>query len=254
MNKKITIKLFAMGMCLLIGMGLLLTNLADAARVQPTYFKRTDDLSGTSFISFRDSNWEFGSTSDRIAKIYATNFDVSSSFILGGTIGSGGLDGGNNAITNVSYVQAVYFNATGTTSGATSTFQGDVVIATSTAISGYDLTVWGDMAVGTNMTPKLTINTDGELTAATTTISEGDFTVDTSTFYVDVDNNRTGFGTTTPTNLVHIYDSTATSTAYINSGGSGLGGRIIIEDNDGAGCTAITTIDGTVNGATVACP
>ena len=41
---------------------------------------------------------------------------------------------------------------------------------------------------------------------------------------------------------------------YIYSGGAGLGGEIIVEDNDGAGCTEITTLDGTISGKTVTCP
>lgn len=47
--------------------------------------------------------------------------------------------------------------------------------------------------------------------------------------------------------------SDATSTIYIYSSGS-FPGRIILEDTDGAGCTEITTLDGTINGNTITCP
>ena len=63
-----------------------------------------------------------------------------------------------------------------------------------------------------------------------------------------------GIGTTTPATKLDVYNSAATSTTYIYSGGTGLGGRIILEDYDGAGCTSIVALDGTLTAATVACP
>jgi hypothetical protein len=54
--------------------------------------------------------------------------------------------------------------------------------------------------------------------------------------------------------LFKVYKNTATSTAYIYSGSAGLGGRLILEDVDGAGCTEISALNGTLIGATKACP
>ena len=81
----------------------------------------------------------------------------------------------------------------------------------------------------------------------------GDSFVSQSDVFVDSSGN-VGIGTTTPSDLLTLYDATATSTMYIYSGGAGLGGEIIVEDNDGAGCTEITTLDGTISGKTVTCP
>ena len=63
-----------------------------------------------------------------------------------------------------------------------------------------------------------------------------------------------GIGTSTPTDLLHVHDNTATSTIFISSGGVGLGGEIIVEDVDGAGCTELTTLDGVGTFKAVACP
>lgn len=63
-----------------------------------------------------------------------------------------------------------------------------------------------------------------------------------------------GVGTGTPATKLDIYHPTATSTHYIYSGGAGLGGRVVMEDSDGAGCTEITTINGTLNVQTITCP
>ena len=63
-----------------------------------------------------------------------------------------------------------------------------------------------------------------------------------------------GIGTSTPATLLDVYNATATSSIYIYSGGAGLGGRAIFEDIDGAGCTEITALDGTLTAQTVTCP
>lgn len=63
-----------------------------------------------------------------------------------------------------------------------------------------------------------------------------------------------GIGTTNPTDLLQIHNNTATSTLYITSGGTELGGEIIIEDIDGAGCTEITTLNGAITGKIITCP
>lgn len=78
---------------------------------------------------------------------------------------------------------------------------------------------------------------------------------------------RVGVGSTTPMSLLGVNgttttetlniddpDHTGTSTIYIYSGTAGFGGEIILEDEDAAGCTSITTLNGTINGQTVTCP
>lgn len=74
----------------------------------------------------------------------------------------------------------------------------------------------------------------------------------------NVDGNITtdslAVGTTSPLTLGHIEDSSATSTLTISSGGSAVGGRIILEDMDGAGCSEIAILNGTVAAKTVTCP
>ncbi len=74
-------------------------------------------------------------------------------------------------------------------------------------------------------------------------------------FYVEsyFDGN-VGIGTTDPDTNLHINDTTATTTLFLESGGTGLGGRIIIEDTDGAGCSVLTTLDGVLTVDTIACP
>ena len=54
--------------------------------------------------------------------------------------------------------------------------------------------------------------------------------------------------TSTVTNI------TGTSTLYISSRSGTLGGRIVLEDSDGGGCTVISALDGTLTAATVTCP
>ena len=63
-----------------------------------------------------------------------------------------------------------------------------------------------------------------------------------------------GIGTINPDTNLHINDASATTDLYIESGGAGLGGRIILEDTDGAGCTALTTLNGVLTAAIIACP
>lgn len=84
----------------------------------------------------------------------------------------------------------------------------------------------------------------------------GTATFDTTTMYVDSTNNRVGIGTTTPQTLAEFAESNATSTVYIRNASTTAttGGRIILEDTDGAGCSQITILNGTVVASTVTCP
>jgi hypothetical protein len=50
------------------------------------------------------------------------------------------------------------------------------------------------------------------------------------------------------------YNPTATSSTYVHSGASSVGGQLIVEDTDGAGCSAITALNGAVVVGTVTCP
>ena len=57
-----------------------------------------------------------------------------------------------------------------------------------------------------------------------------------------------------PVGDVDIYHATTTSVLYISSGGGAVGGRIIMEDTDGAGCTSIDALNGVLTVATTTCP
>lgn len=252
-------KLKAIGFILILVATLLYANLSKGALVQVTPWKRIDG-SNTTYVVLKTSTWEMGTSTARIAKIWATAFDVSGAFTLGGTVGTGGIDMDNSAILYASYVSAGYYNATGTLGAATSTFEGAVVIATSTETNTYELAVWGDVAVGANTTPPFTISSAGAVVAlsyggiieanlldksateiitgtwtlATTTLDTGsDFTIDSPLFYVDAGNNRIGISTTTPQTDFVVNDASGTSTVAVLSDGSGFGGELQIQGIDG---------------------
>lgn len=63
-----------------------------------------------------------------------------------------------------------------------------------------------------------------------------------------------GVGTSTPRELAHIEDQVATSTMVISTKAAAKGGRIILEDVDGAGCTEVTALNGVLSAKTVTCP
>ena len=89
----------------------------------------------------------------------------------------------------------------------------------------------------------------------------GDSSFDTDSLFVDSSEDSVGISTTTPAYTLSVNAATstqsyanATSTSYIYSFFTGAGGQIILEDEDGAGCTAISVLNGTLNGNTIACP
>gem|GEM_PF-3325778 len=102
-------------------------------------------------------------------------------------------------------------------------------------------------------------NVDAPITSTTGTFSStltvtATTTVGTSDLVVQTDLDRIGVGTTTPLDLFQVENSSATTTVIVSSGASAKGGRIIIEDADGAGCSELTTINGSVAAKTVTCP
>jgi hypothetical protein len=63
-----------------------------------------------------------------------------------------------------------------------------------------------------------------------------------------------GIGTTSPSTKLDVFNSSATSSVYIYSGGTNLGGRLILEDFDGAGCTELSSLDGVLTAKEITCP
>jgi hypothetical protein len=53
---------------------------------------------------------------------------------------------------------------------------------------------------------------------------------------------------------VTVYKVTDTSTIYVSSGAANKGGRIVLEDSDGSGCSVISMANGVLTEATVDCP
>jgi len=96
--------------------------------------------------------------------------------------------------------------------------------------------------------------TDGYAVDGTTVIDgsgnlDAPVTSSTGSFTGDV-----GIGTTSPSELLHVEDASATSTAAISSGAASVGGRLILEDHDGAGCTETVALNGTLTSKSVTCP
>ena len=71
----------------------------------------------------------------------------------------------------------------------------------------------------------------------TTGTFSGDLTVDTNTLYVDSANNRVGVGTVSPSNVLHVHQTDATSNSYVHitqaDGGSGGTDGLSIGIEDG---------------------
>ena len=179
------------------------------------------------------------------------------------TIVSGGL----RTSTTTDFAEAAYIKASSTT--ATSTFLGAVGVGTSTPVAKF--AVSGNSYISGN----ISILTGVSLLGSSSNISLG-------TNYLSGDGDDegvyisgagfVGIATTTPgskltvsgDSLVTATSTTktlivrggtsATSTAYIYSTTASIGGQIILEDADGAGCTGITALNGTLTSVTVTCP
>jgi len=61
-------------------------------------------------------------------------------------------------------------------------------------------------------------------------------------------------GITSLTDTLNVTEATGTSTITVKATAASTGGRIILEDSDGAGCSEIYILNGTVISATVTCP
>ncbi len=96
----------------------------------------------------------------------------------------------------------------------------------------------------TSSVPALHIDSSGRLGIGTSSPSAR----------LSVEGNSMLNGTTTTTGLNVLSPTVGTSTIYMYSKTAGFGGQIILEDVDAAGCTAISTLNGTVSGVTVTCP
>lgn len=81
-----------------------------------------------------------------------------------------------------------------------------------------------------------------------------------SLIYGEFDNNilsfnaKVGIGTSTPATELEVHGAATSTVSVISEGGSNKGGRIILEDSDGAGCSEIYILDGVISSASVACP
>ena len=119
--------------------------------------------------------------------------------------------------------------------------------ATSSFNSAGALTLVGALS-GTSGTFSTTLGVTGATTLTAST------TVGTATLFAGSDMNRVGVGTTTPLDIFMVEHQTATTTVVISTGAATKGGRIILEDIDGAGCTEVSALNGTLTAITVTCP
>lgn len=149
--------------------------------------------------------------------------------------------------------------------GATTTqitfLSGDTIknaTASSTVLSGRLtsnlLTVSGAATLSSTLavTGAATLSSTLAVTGATTLSAST--TVGTATLFAGDDLNRVGVGTTTPLDIFMVEHQTATTTIVVSTGAAAKGGRIILEDIDGDGCSEISALDGTLTAKTVTCP
>ena len=61
-------------------------------------------------------------------------------------------------------------------------------------------------------------------------------------------------GITSLTDTLNVTEATGTSTITVKATAASTGGRIILEDSDGAGCSELYVLNGTLTTATVTCP
>ena len=61
-------------------------------------------------------------------------------------------------------------------------------------------------------------------------------------------------GITSLTDTLNVTEATGTSTITVKATAASTGGRIILEDSDGAGCSELYVLDGALTTAAVTCP
>ena len=158
-----------------------------------------------------------GSSGIRISKIWASDLDTTA-ITISGTV-SANVDMNNNIFTNIGAAGTDFMS------------DGGLLLA-SVADATYFV---------------------ASSTTATSTFAGG-MNIQSGGLVVEDDSKQIGIGTTTPTRLMSMYDSTASTTVFAHSGGAGLGGRIILEDTNGTTCTEIYTVNGVVEAAVIGCP
>jgi len=177
---------------------------------------------------------------------------------------------------NIYATSTLVVDSTVTLNGSTITLGNsadDVLTVTANASTSNALSVGGWLYVngyatttGTNgnFATDGTIDAAGAVTFTSTLTVSGDVTLDTTDIFADVSADSVGFGTTTltypfvvnrATSTFAGSDNTASSTVYIyDASDSSVGGQIILEDTDGAGCTVLSAINGVLVADTIACP
>lgn len=145
--------------------------------------------------------------------------------------------------TRLSVHDTAYFGGS-----ATSTFSSAGALTLAGALSGTS----GSFSTTLGVTGAATLSSTLAVTGATTLSAST--TVGTATLFAGDDMNRVGVGTTTPLDLLMVENQTATTTVVISTGASAKGGRLIIEDHDGAGCTEVSALNGVLAAKIVTCP
>lgn len=136
-----------------------------------------------------------------------------------------------------------------------------VLISTTTAngaVSGtepfYMKNSTGNVGLAGTTTPFGSVSINGWFQS----VGEPTFVIgsSTKTDLVVQQSGKASFGTSTVStnsNLT-VNDTAATTTVFIRSGSTTLGGRLVIEDTNGTTCTEITTNAGVISSKAVSCP
>ena len=178
------------------------------------------------------------------ATTISTNIDTAGTLSVTGASTLTGLTSMVQASsTRLSVHDTAYFGGS-----ATSSFSSTGALTLVAALSGTS----GSFSTTLAVTGAATLSSTLAVTGATTLSAST--TVGTATLFAGDDMNRVGVGTTTPLDLLHAENQTATTTVVISTGAAAKGGRIILEDHDGAGCTEIAALNGTLATKTVTCP
>jgi len=132
------------------------------------FFKR----SGVNLITI-NSSYELGSTTSRIAKVWMTDADISGSFTLGGTVGTGGIDMNGEVITNIGNAGTDFTSAGGLTTAGAINIDKDVTNAnnTTTGMTIVNTSVVTDAGTYTKTGGTLSITSNVTETSGTITDS-----------------------------------------------------------------------------------